>query len=158
MKRMLSFGAVAFACCLLLAQPSRAAVDIQVNPSVGNVVEFYPTSPGGGNGGGPFLGKIGADTWRTFCVEADGGLETINLEPTGTVYKVRSISANVAAATGNVVTQAAKFLYYAYGHGMLTGSVPTYTDTSANNTALQLAICSLVIKRAPTAPINPVGN
>jgi hypothetical protein len=61
----------------------------------------------------------------------------------GTAYTVKSIAANVATATGNVVTEAGKYLYYAAGHGLLSNYNPL---SASDNAQLQDAIWSLVIK------------
>jgi hypothetical protein len=153
---MLSYGAVAFACCLLLAQPARAAFDTTINVKVGDTVRFFdsPSLPRTGSGG-PFLGAINApfsNSWAAYCVESGTPptTEYINFTPNNNplsnsyAYKVGSITANIASATGNIVTGAAKFLYYAAGHGFSIGT--TYNPNSASDNAeLQEAIWSLVI-------------
>ena len=155
--KMKYYGALAFAACLLLAQPVRAAIDIQVQALVGNTVKFSDTANRATNGGGPFLGNIAGDTWRTFCVEADGGSENVSL---GATYYVVGTSPNTATATGNTITEAAKFLYYAYGHDLLTlgNSGAAYSDTSTNNNSLQQAIWSLVVKMSAGNGINDYSD
>ncbi len=166
MKRMLSYGAVAFACCLLLAQPARAAFDSTINVKVGDTVRFFdsPSLPRAGNGG-PFLGAINApfsNSWAAYCVESGGDLTTeyINFTPnndrtaTNYAYKVGSISANIASATNNVVTGAAKYLYYAAAHGLLNG----HTNDATSNARLQDAIWSLVIRGTVGGPVNSIPN
>jgi hypothetical protein len=118
------------------------------------VVEFnYPTSSDGqgvaqgSTDGGPFTAQLydagtglasGAD-WTTFCVEAGNHVEYF---VPGTQYTFRITSGN-ATASGNLLTEKAKWLYYESLHnpGDLTYHGAAYTPTSqADNDALQEAI------------------
>jgi hypothetical protein len=127
-------------------------------PVAGDYIDFQSGSFRTGTGG-PFLGRLGStaaqlnsasntNTWFTFCVESGTQSTTENIT-FNTDYRVASVSQYVAAATGNVVTDAARFLYYAYGHDMLgTALLPFagYTGTAAQNADLQEVIWSLIVR------------
>lgn len=157
MKRVIHF-LIAIACCFSLSHSAIGSIEISPDPTpvAGNWVDFS-TTPGRVGVGGPFLARLAStnagvnssiNTWYTFCVEADGSAEYINF---GTNYLVESTSEYVASATDNVVTNAAKYLYYAYGHDLLTSLLPTYSDTGAHNADVQKAIWSLTVKADDTA-------
>lgn len=129
---------------LSIAAPvAQASIDI----SVGNVpadgfVSFVTgaVDPSGGNSG--FLGTIydkdmnPIDMWETFCVEAGAYAEFVHLD--NRKYDIYSTSTNNAVSTGNLVTDAAKWVYYAFGRGLLTGWDPDKGEE------VQEAIWSLV--------------
>jgi hypothetical protein len=124
-------GAVVF--CCLLVQSALGSIDISLSPLpvAGDWVKFSG-APGVGTLASTSAGLAGGtNTWNTFCVEAGAGVEYI---VPGTGYVVGSLSDTVASATGNIVTDAARYLYVAYGSMALTGT----------NAAFQDAIWSLV--------------
>lgn len=160
MKRIIPFF-VAVACCCLLSASALGSIDIGLNPLpvAGDFVKFDGGAFRQGSGG-PFLGTLATtgpglatstNKWFTFCVEADGGSETIGL---GSTYRVASTSQYVATATQNTVTNAAKYLYYAYGHDLLTSMLGSYVNTAAMNEQVQIAIWSLVVKTNGAADPN----
>ncbi len=118
---------VVFLCVATL--PAFGAINIYLDPQVGDRVSFSGHGNavfyynGQGYYGGPFTGTLNNTTeWSTFCVEADGGEELINL---GTSYKVLNLDPHIATASQNYVTDMAKLLYWEYGHNALpnTGTV-----------------------------------
>jgi hypothetical protein len=124
-----------------------ASIDIQPGPFTPSTdVSFSGSNP---SNGGPFVGSIWSqesggsviNTWTTFCVEAPAGAasgETIN--PNGTRYDAGVSSLYIANATGNRVSDAAKWLYYNYAYN------PAAIDSAnpINGNSLQQAIWSLV--------------
>jgi hypothetical protein len=121
----------------------------------GEHVEFDYTAEGAGsNSGGPFVATLyhadgTTDVWKTFCVESGkGGDETLYLD---TVYKVASTNPHVAEATGNYVTDAAKWLYYQSLHSpsLLAG----YTGDLSSESCLQEAIWHGVWLHGTTTPL-----
>jgi hypothetical protein len=153
MKRVI-YCFIAVACCTLW-QSAHGAIQIAIDPVPGDNVVFADT-PGRVGNGGPFLGTLnGSSQWYTFCVEADGGEENLSF---GTPYKVVGTSDFTATATGNTVTNAAKFLYYAYGHDLLTTLLGTYTNTGVDNGSVQDAIWSLTVKTSAGLGPNDYTN
>jgi len=174
MKRFI-FCLVALVCSA--SQSVFGSIDISPSPQpvAGNWVDF-----GGGSfrqgSGGPFLGRLASsqaglptstNTWYTFCVETDGGSEEISLGNPNAVnyattlgpdYRVVSTSQYVATATQNTVTNAAKYIYYAYGHDLLAGMLAGYTNTAAKNELVQKAIWSLVVKTDGSADPNDYSD
>ena len=137
------------AACLLsvAAAPATASVNISLNPTIGDTVvfpsadyvygqPFYYNNNGVTYYGGPVLGKLNTGaTWTTFCVEADGGDESIALDHP---YKVSSLDPHVAINTNNYVTDQAKWLYWEYGNGMLPDKLAS--GEKWTGTDLQVAI------------------
>ncbi len=122
--------------------PALGSVNIFANPQVGEQVVF--TGGNGVNDGGPFLGTLSdGSTWSTFCVEADGSVEWF---VPGAQYNVLSTNAVTATASGNTVTNEAKWLYWQYGTNpsaitaVVDGVVHTYDDSNLAKAELQEAI------------------
>jgi hypothetical protein len=127
---------------LLFTGPAFGSIDIWANAQVGDTVVLTQLSGySNPDNGGPFYGTLGnGDTWYTFCVEADGGTEYF---VPGTTYNVLNTSPNTATGTGNIVTNAAKWLYYMYGTNWAAiddGSGNVYNDTTQDRIDLQRAI------------------
>ncbi len=140
--------------------PALGSVNIFANPEFGQSVVFSSVPGGAGNGGGPFQGKLNNDSstiWNTFCIEAGNPAESESLV-LGKTYKVLSTTSSSATATGNIVTDAAKWLYWQYGVNQeaITGTYTyttywwgkkttttttyTYSDSYKDRTSLQEAI------------------
>lgn len=138
MKRF-SFAVLAIVC--LAAQSVFASINITPSPApVADIVSVSGTNSwvkftgGGGGGGGPFTGTlatssgglaVSSNTWATFCVEAGAGVEYF---VPGQTMRVESISSYVTSAVGNIVTEAAKYLYVAYSNGLLSGTGAEYQE------------------------------
>jgi len=127
----------------IIASPAFGGLMHYANPQQGaHVVLNYTSEGAGGDSGGPFQATLydaynnPTDVWKTFCVEADGGEEDFS---PGTTYQVWSTDPHVAAATGNYVTNEAKWLYYQSLHHpeSLVGYTPDNIDS---DTVLQQAI------------------
>ena len=144
---------------LVFAGPVMADLSHYANPLAvgvdGEQVTLNYTGEGAGwNSGGPFVGTLyhadgTTDVWKTFCVEADGGEE--NFSP-GATYKVWSTDLHTTAATGNYVTDAAKWLYYVSLHD--TSQLDGYTGDLASDSYLQEAIWHGVWLSGTTTPLN----
>jgi hypothetical protein len=143
----------------LLAGPALADLGHYANPLVVGVdgeqiIINYTDEGAGWNSGGPFTATLShadstTDVWKTFCVEADGGEE--NFSP-GAIYKVWSTDLHTTSATGNYVTDAAKWLYYVSLHDpyQLVG----YSADQVGDSYLQEAIWHGVWLSGTTTPLN----
>jgi hypothetical protein len=127
----------------LVACPAVGAITHYANPYVGQKVVFNYAPDPGGNSGGPFVGTLynPVATWTTFCVEADDHDELFTPDAQ---YVVNNISPTTATASGNYVTDEAKWLYYESLHdpSQLPGYVP---GNSSSDTELQEAIWAGVL-------------
>ena len=139
-----------------IACPAFAELTHLANPQPGDMIVLNYTSEGAGSySGGPFLATVThadntTDIWKTFCVEADGGEE--DFYP-GTTYQVWSTDLHVAAATGNYVTDAAKWLYYQSLHD--SDALPSYVpDDISSDSYLQEAIWHGVLLSGTNTPLN----
>jgi hypothetical protein len=138
----------------MVISPAFGELSHYANPAVGELVKFnYTTEGQGDNSGGPFVGTLThanntTDVWKTFCVEADGGEEVFD---PNTTYKVWSVDLHYASATGNYVTDVAKWLYYQSLHdpNSLAGYIPN--DISSDS-YLQEAIWQGVLLGGPSGP------
>lgn len=150
--RKFSLLSVAVLLCAAASQVAFGSISAHyADPVPGIDKVMFTTSDEGmaANRGGPFIGTLYGsdgvtvkDVWKTFCVEADGAMETFS---PGTRYNVLGTDLHVATATGNYVTDAAKWLYYQSLHNpsALAGYVP---GTLASDTLLQEAIWHGVVK------------
>ena len=124
---MLTVGLLLVLMCMAIS-PAFGELSHYANPAVGEKVVLDYTAEGhGDNSGGPFVGTLThadstTDVWKTFCVEADGGEEVFY---PGATYQVWSTDLHTTSATGNYVTDAAKWLYYQSLHDPIN-SLPGY--------------------------------
>ena len=139
----------------MVISPAFGELSHYANPAPGEQVKLdYTTEGPGDNSGGPFMGTLyhadnTTDVWKTFCVEADGGEEVFN---PGTIYQVWSTDLHYTSATGNYVTDAAKWLYYQSLHGPIN-SLPGYIpDDISSDSYLQEAIWHGVLLGGPSGP------
>jgi hypothetical protein len=139
MKKYTTLSMVLASLLLVVTFPAFGSINIYLNPTVGDTVSFSGHGSavfyynGGGYYGGPFTGTLNNTTnWSTFCVEADGGEELINL---GTSYTVLNLDPHIALKSNNYVSDVTKLLYWEYGHNALPATVPSW-----NVNDLQLAI------------------
>jgi hypothetical protein len=137
--------------------PSFGAISHYITPIVGDRVSFVDSTlavqgaVNGPGGGGPFVGQLFDSTgasltpglWTTFCVELSESISLTNLNsPTYDVVKVSAadgLFGDTVTASGNIVTEEARWLYYQSLHnpGLLSGYS---AGSGADNTALQDAI------------------
>lgn len=163
--RFFRYSLFAVACICFASAPAEGSIKISLDPAnlatgpSGNEVSFLTgaVDPSGGNSG--FLGRIWDPTgttlleeWETFCVEATSTpyVEYISLNDGH--YKIESTTDPNAVATSNHVTDAAKWVYYAFGHGLLTGWVTN------DGEEVQEAIWSLVRGGGSSGPFLVTAN
>jgi hypothetical protein len=140
MKKITTLFMVVATLLFMVVCPAFGSINIFISPHDLDTVSFKASGISGGNSGGPFLGTLNnSSQWYTFCVESDGHVEYF---AENVPYKVLNTSLNTATGSGNIVTNAAKWLYWMYGTDWSAFSVGgyNYTDTFDDKTSLQLAI------------------